>query len=66
MSVPEGKPPLQDVEQLTPAGELTTVPLPLPEKSTTSVTPEKQTTLAVIVPVTIAPDDVIPPALVLV
>ena len=53
--------------QLKPAGELVTVPVPVPRNVTDRVGPElvpvKQTTLAVMYPVTIAPVEEIPPEL---
>jgi hypothetical protein len=52
-------------EQLRPGGELTTVPAPVPAKVTVKVgpVPVKQTTFAVIDPVTTAPDEDTVPAL---
>src|SRR6266480_4051079 len=57
--VPLGKCALHVVAQLRPEGELVTVPEPGPgEKFTVRVGPEpKQTTFAVMLPVTIAPDE---------
>ncbi len=64
--VPFVKLPLQVVAQLRPKGELVMIPEPVPTKSTVRVGPEGQTTIAVINPVTIAPDECRPPALVFV
>jgi len=70
--VPLGKLALQlpaELAQLSPTGELATVPEPAPAKSTVRIgpppppVPVKQTTFAVIVPVTIAPDEDNPPTL---
>ena len=71
--VPLGKLALQlpaELAQLSPTGELATVPVPVPAKSTVRIgppppppVPVKQTTFAVIVPVTIAPDEDRPPTL---
>jgi len=61
--VPDAKPALHVPAQLRPAGELVTVPEPLPAKSTVRVSPEKHTTLAVMYPVTRAPVDEIFPGL---
>jgi len=56
--------------EANPTGLLTTVPSPVPAKVTVRVAdpvvPEKQITLPVIEPVTIVPEEEIPPALVLV
>jgi len=62
--VPLWKLALQLVAQLIPGGELMTVPVPPPAKRIVSVGPlVKQMTFAVIVPVTIAPEDDRPPEL---
>jgi hypothetical protein len=55
-------------EQLRPGGSLVIVPVPAPAKTTVSAcpVPVKQTTLAVIKPVMIAPDDPTLPALLVV
>jgi hypothetical protein len=61
--VPLGKLALHVLAQLRPVGELFTLPEPVPAKSTVRVGPEpppepvKQTTFAVMTPVTMAPDD---------
>lgn len=66
-TVPLVKRWLHVVAQLRPAGELVTVPEPVPGKFTVRLGPEllelKQTTFAVMKPVTIAPDESRPPAL---
>jgi hypothetical protein len=56
---------LQLLVQLSPAGELVTVPLPVPRKFTVRIDaePVKQVTFAVMVPVTMAPDEDSPPLL---
>jgi hypothetical protein len=65
--VPDGKLAVQVIAQLKPNGELTTVPEPMPVKSTVNATPEKQMTAAVMFAVTIAPVEVwLPPSLLLV
>jgi hypothetical protein len=63
--VPLGKLVLQLVAQLRPAGELVTVPVPVPAKVTVRIGPEpvKHVTFAVMEPVTIAPDEDRPPLL---
>jgi hypothetical protein len=61
--VPPAKLELQVVVQLRPAGELVTVPLPVPAKFTVRTGPVEQTTLAVMLLVTMAPDDDSPPLL---
>lgn len=62
----------QEAAQLKPLGLLTTVPEPLPENANVNtgllpppplLEPEKQTTFPVIYPVTMAPEDEIPPSL---
>jgi hypothetical protein len=72
---PLAKLAVQFPAQLRPVGELVTVPEPVPTKATLRVdvpepepdpVPVKQTTLAVMYPVTIDPLDLIPPALLLV
>jgi hypothetical protein len=69
---PVGKLPVQDVPGVAahprPDGELDIVPLPVPAKSTVTVgpVPLKHTTLAVMEPVTTAPDELKPPSLVFV
>ena len=57
--VPAAKLALQVAAQPKPPGELDTVPAPVPAKFTVRrwPVPLKQTTVAVIVPVTIAPDE---------
>jgi hypothetical protein len=58
VTVPLVKCALHVVAQLRPEGELVTVPEPAPAKFTVRVGPEpKQTTFAVMLPVTIAPDE---------
>ena len=74
--VPAPNCPTQDVGathgRLKPAGEMVTVPKPAPAKVTVRVgfwvppLPEKQITFPVIEPVTIVPEEEIPPALVFV
>jgi hypothetical protein len=55
---------LQLFVQLRPAGELVTVPVPVPAKFTARIGPEaKHTTFAVMLAVTIAPEDDRPPLL---
>jgi hypothetical protein len=72
IAVPFGKFTLHVDGQLIPNGELVTVPVPEPEKFTARTgsepppVPVKQTTFAVILPGTIAPDEDMPPALLLV
>lgn len=68
--VPTGKLSMQltsVLEQTKPEGELVTLPVPVPEKLTVKTgspapvpVPVKQTTLAVILPVTTAPDEETP------
>ena len=71
-AVPLGKLELQVLAQPKPDGELVTVPDPLPAKVTVRFAPPppplalKQITFAVMKPVTIAPDDDMFPALLLV
>jgi hypothetical protein len=65
--VPLANPALQLLMQISPAGELVTVPLPRPAKFTARIgEPLKHVTFAVMVPVTIAPDEDKPPLLVFV
>jgi hypothetical protein len=66
--VPLPKAALQDPGQLIPAGELVTDPVPLTLKRSTGLDPPepvpvKHTTLAFMLPVTIAPDELRPPEL---
>jgi hypothetical protein len=57
IAVLEGNVAVHEASQLSPAGTLVMVPVPGPAKLTASVGPTKQTTLVVMVAVTIAPDD---------
>jgi len=66
-----GKLTLQFVWQMKPEGDMETDPVPAPKKSMVKIAdpllvPVKQTTFAVILPVTIAPDELRPPVLELV
>jgi hypothetical protein len=63
--VPLANAALQLLMQLSPAGELVTVPLPGPGKFTARIgaEPVKHVTFAVMVPVTMAPDEDSPPLL---
>lgn len=61
--VPDAKLAPHVPAQLSPEGELVTVPDPLPAKSTVELSPAKHTTLAVMFPVTRAPCVEIPPLL---
>jgi hypothetical protein len=66
--VPLVKLALHTVGQLMPPGELLTVPLPAPARATVRTGPEppepvKQTTVAVILPVTMAPEECTVPEL---